>query len=261
MFYKKKGLPEEGEYILCTVKTILYHSVFAELDEYERKEGMIHISEVAPGRIRNLRDYVREGKKIICKVLRVRLDKGQVDLSLRRVSVAMRKKKNTQIKQEQKAEKIMEIVAQKSNTDVKKLYEDFGNRIWEEYGGLSQFFQEIAADEASLEDFGVPQKYADVLTEVLKEKFKPQSVEMEKELELKSEAPDGVEIIKEALKRAVDVAKEKKYDVKISYISAPRYHVKVSALDYKLADKALEDVTSAAVNFVVSKHGYGGVKK
>lgn len=261
MFYKKKGLPEEGEYVLCTVKTILYHSVFAELDEYDRKDGMIHISEVAPGRIRNLRDYVREGKKIICKVLRVRPDKGQVDLSLRRVSIAMRKKKNTQIKQEQKAEKIMEIVAQRSNSDVKKLYEDFGNKIWEEYGGLSQFFQEIAADEMSLEDAGISQKYADVLTEVIKEKFKPQTIEIEKELELKSESPNGVELVKEALKKAMDIAVEKKYDVKISYLSAPRYRIKVSALDYKIAEKALEDVTSAAINFVVSKHGYGGVKK
>jgi len=95
MFYKKKGLPEEGEYILCTVKKILFHSVFVSLDEYEHKEGMVHISEVSPGRIRNIRDYVKEGKKLICKVLRVKHDRGQVDLSLRRVSVSMRKKKNT----------------------------------------------------------------------------------------------------------------------------------------------------------------------
>lgn len=261
MFYKKKGLPEEGEYVLCTVKSILFHSVFVELDEYDHKEGMVHISEVSPGRIRNLRDFVREGKKIICKVLRVRLDKGQVDLSLRRVSIAMRKKKSTDIKQEQKAEKIMELAAQKLGTNINKLYEDFGNKIWEEYGGLSQFFQEAAVDSASLGDFGVPQKYVSTLTEILKDKIKPQHVEIEKELELMSEAPNGIEIVKEALKKATDLAIEKKYDVKISYLSAPRYHVKVSALDYKVAEKAMGDITSAAINLITSKNGYGGVKK
>ena len=71
MFYKKKGFPEEGELLLCTVKKILYHSVFVDLDEYENKEGMIHISEVSPGRIRTLSDFVREGKKIICKVMNI----------------------------------------------------------------------------------------------------------------------------------------------------------------------------------------------
>lgn len=260
MFYKKKGLPEEGEYVLCTVKKILYHSVFVSLDEYDRKEGMVHISEVSPGRIRNLRDYVKEGKKIVCKVLRVRHERGQVDLSLRRVSVAMRKKKNTEIKQEQKAEKIMEIVAKKLGVDIKSLYEDFGNKVWEEYGGLHPFFQEVISGEASLEDF-VPQKYANSLGEVIKEKIKPQTVEIEKYLELKSEASDGVEAIKGALKEAEELAKKNKYDVKISYVSAPRYKVRVTAPDYKSAEKAMEEVTLAAINFITSQNGYGEVKK
>lgn len=260
MFYKKKGLPEEGEYVLCTVKKILFHSVFVDLDEYDHKEGMVHISEVSPGRIRNLRDYVREGKKIICKVLRVRYDKNQVDLSLRRVSVAMRKKKNTDLKQEQKSEKIMEIIAQKVGVDIKKLYEEFGNKIWEEYGGLFPFFQEIVSGDVSVKEL-VPQKYADALNEVLKEKFKVQTIEIEKDLELKSEAPNGIELIKDTLKEAENAAKKKNYDLKISYISAPKYRLKITALDYKAAEKAIEEITSTAIKFITSQKGYGGVVK
>lgn len=260
MFYKKKGLPGEGEYILCTVKKILFHSVFVSLDEYQHKEGMIHISEVSPGRIRNLRDYVKEGKKLVCKVLRVKHDRGQVDLSLRRVSVAMRKKKNAELKQEQKAEKIMEIVAKKMNIDMKALYENFGNKIWEEYGSLNQFFQDVTSDEASLEDF-VPQKYISSLAEVIKEKIKLQTIEIERNLELRSESSNGIELIKETLKKAIELAKSKNYDVKISYISAPHYNIKVSSLDYKDAERAMEEVTSAAIEFITSKKGYGEVKK
>jgi len=261
MFYKKKGLPEEGEYILCTVKKILYHSVFVDLDEYEKRDGMIHISEVSPGRIRNIRDYVKEGKKLICKVLRVKHDRNQVDLSLRRVSVAMRKKKNAEIKQEQKAEKIMEIIAKKLSVEVKKLYEDFGNKIWEEYEGLHPFFQEVIANNVSLKDAGIPQNYVDILEKTIKEKVKPKTFEIERNLELRSEASDGIEIIKEALKKAEDLAKENKYDIKINYISAPKYNIKVSALDYKTAEKAMEEITSAAIKFIESKKGKGEVKK
>lgn len=260
MLYKKEGLPEEGEYVLCTVKKILFHSVFVYLDEYHDKEGMVHISEVSPGRIRNLRDYVKEGKKLICKVLRVRPEKGQVDLSLRRVSVAMRKKKNTEIKQEQKAEKIMEILAKKLGVDIKILYEDFGNKVWDEYGSLNSFFQEVSAGEASLEDF-VSQKYIVPLAEIIKEKIKPQVIEVKRDLELKSEASNGIEVIKEALQKAEDLAKEKNYDIKMNYISAPKYSLKVSALDYKVAEKAMEELTSMIINFIVSKNGYGKVVK
>ena len=261
MFYKKKGLPEEGEYILCTVKKILFHSVFVILDEYDRKEGMIHISEISPGRIRNIRDYVKEGKKLICKVLRVKHDKGQVDLSLRRVSVSMRKKKNTEIKQEQKAEKIMELVAKKLNIDLKKLYEDFGNRIYEEYGGLNAFFQEFVSGDVSMEEIGIPKHYIPILTEIVKEKIKPVTVEIESTLVLKSEDSNGIEVIKEALKKISDIAKKNNYDIKISYVSAPNYNIKITAPDYKTAEKAMEETTSTAIKFIVSKNGFGEIKK
>ncbi|MEK6948847.1 MAG: S1 RNA-binding domain-containing protein, partial [Nanoarchaeota archaeon] len=60
MLLQKKGFPQEDELVLCTVTKVEFHSVFVTLDEYG-KGGMIHISEVSPGRIRNIRDFVREG--------------------------------------------------------------------------------------------------------------------------------------------------------------------------------------------------------
>src|SRR3990167_9616471 len=87
MLYKKKGMPEVNEVVMCTVKKVLFHSVFVDIEDYGL-EGMIHISEVSPGRIRNIRDYVKEGKKIVCKVLKVDEVKGHIDLSLRRVNEA-----------------------------------------------------------------------------------------------------------------------------------------------------------------------------
>lgn len=261
MFYKKKDLPEEGEYVLCTVKKILYHSVFVDLDEYENQDGMIHISEISPGRIRNIRDYVREGKKLICKVLRVKLDKKQVDLSLRRVSVSMRKKKNTEIKQEQKAEKIIEIVSKKLGANVPQVYSDFGNRICEEYGSMNNFFQEVVKEETTLKEADIPQKYIDVLEGTIKEKIKPITVEVHANLILQSFAPNGVELIKEALKKITDLAKQKNYNIELSYISAPRYSIKLTSEDYKKAEKAMSELTEAAIKFIESQGGKGEVKR
>jgi len=68
MLLKKEGFPEEDELVMCTITKVQFHSVFANLDDYG-KNGMIHISEVSPGRIRNIRDFVKEGKKVVCKVL------------------------------------------------------------------------------------------------------------------------------------------------------------------------------------------------
>ena len=140
MFLKKEGLPEEDELVLCTVTKIYYQSVFVNIDEYERS-GMIPISEIAPGRIRNIRDFVKEGKKVVCKVLRIDKEKGHVDLSLRRVNDAQRRQKLSQIKQEQLAENIIALLAKKQKTETKKLYDTVTEKLFEEYESVFDAFE------------------------------------------------------------------------------------------------------------------------
>src|SRR3989339_26166 len=106
MLIKRIGYPEESDLVMCTVNYIQHNSVFVSIHEYNR-QGMIPISEIAPGRIRNIRDYVTEGRVVICKVLRVNQERGYIDLSLRRVSESQRRQKSDEVKQETKAEKII----------------------------------------------------------------------------------------------------------------------------------------------------------
>ena len=119
---EKKEFPEEGELLLCTVTKIFGHSVFVNIEDFS-KSGMIHISEISPGRIRNLRDYVVEGKKIVCTVLKIDKIKGHIDLSLRRVTEGQRRKKLESIKQEQKSKKIIESVAKEILPEIAKIKE------------------------------------------------------------------------------------------------------------------------------------------
>ena len=77
--------PEEGELVVCTVKNVKNFGAFGDLDEYDGKEGFIHVAEVSSGWIKYIRDYVREGQKLVCKVLRVDKEKGHIDLSLKAV--------------------------------------------------------------------------------------------------------------------------------------------------------------------------------
>ena len=72
---------EHNQIVLCTVDKILGTTVFVKIEG--GGEGTITTSEISPGRIRNLRDYVVPGKKIVCKILSIKGDK--VYLSLRRV--------------------------------------------------------------------------------------------------------------------------------------------------------------------------------
>ena len=239
MVKKKQGMPEESELVLCTVTKIYPHCVFANIDDYENKQGMIHISEISPGRIRNIHDYVRVGKKVICKVLKVNLERGHIDLSLRRVSEGQKKEKAEMIKKQQKAEKIIEFVAEKLKINKDKLYNELVGKTEEEYATLHDVFEDFIVDESALKSLNLPKQVYDALAEVVRQRIKPPEVIIEGEVKLRSYAPDGVDVIRKILADA-DGADEA---VKIKYKGGGAYSISVTYDNYKDAEKIMQRTT------------------
>ena len=246
MLLRKEGFPEDNELVLCTVTAIHYHSVFVNLDEYG-KSGMIHISEISPGRIRNIRDYVKEGKKIVCKVLRIHRDKGHIDLSLRRVNEGQRKEKVSQMKQEQLAEKIVENVAKQRKEKLEELYAKITKKVFEKYDNLYDAFDDASAGRAKLEELGIEADVAKQLMEIISQRIKPTEIEIGGEIVLQSYEPDGVEVIKEGVKKA-----EKKAEIR--YTGGGTYSIKVKSLEYKDAEKDLKNALDALEKHMESHH-------
>jgi len=253
MLLKKKGFPEENELVMCTVTKVQFHSVFANLDEYG-KGGMIHISEVSPGRIRNIRDFVKEGKKVVCKILRINTEKGHIDLSLRRVTETQKRNKVDGIKQEQKAEKILEFVSKDLKLDVNKLFEDITANVLKKYESLYEFFQNVVTDSNAIKDAGLDEKTAKKLEEAIKVRIKEVSVKSEGKLKLTSYASNGIDIVKEALKKAVETREE---NISIKYLGAGTYSFIVIAKDYKEAEKLLKEGLDKALDHIRINEGEG----
>ena len=253
MLLKKEGFPEEEELVMCTVTKVQFHSVFAVLDEYD-KGGMIHISEVSPGRIRNIRDFVREGKKIVCKVLRVNAEKGHIDLSLRRVTETQKRSKVDELKQEQKAEKILEFVAKDLNTDIKKLYSTINENISKNYASLNEFFEKVVSDNSIIKDSGLDAKAAKKLEEAIKLRMKEATVKIDGKLKLTSFEPDGIDAVKEALKKGQDIGKDK---VMIKYLGGGSYSISVTGSNYKEAEKMLKEVSETILGQIEASSGNG----
>jgi translation initiation factor 2 subunit 1 len=244
MFYKKKGIPEERDVVIVTVKKILFHSIFVSLDEYDNKEGMIHISEIAPGRIRNIRDYVKEGKKLVCLVLRINKEKGHIDLSLRRVPMSLRNKKNEEYKQEIKSEKLLEFIGKEFKADLKDMYKKMGYTLIEHFGLLGIAFNEIAVYGAeAIEELNLPKKEAEVLVKIVQEKIKPTEVSIQCEVILKSLEEDGVEDIRSVLESGDSLANKEEIKFGLSYISAPKYKLEVFGSDFKSTEEDLQLIT------------------
>ncbi len=254
MKYKKEGMPSEGDVVVCVVKTILHNSVFVSLDEYKNKEGIIHISEISPGRIRTIRDYVKEGKTIICKVLRVKDD--NIILSLRRVSGAVKAKKLEELKVEEKSEKVLEVVAKNVNMPFEDLYKSVGVKIIEEFGSLASCFQELVkSNQNVLAKMGVEKKVEDQIIELVKQRFKPPEVKMVKKVIIKNPSPNGIDRIKEVFTDVGGAAKKNGYNVVFSYLGSPQYRMVIVSSDYKSAEKAVADMEKWLTEKVVGSGG------
>ncbi len=248
MFLFRSGFPEESDLVMCTVTNIQHNSIFVGIHEYDR-QGMITISEVAPGRIRNIRDYVAEGKVIVCKVLNVNKERGYIDLSLRRVTEGQRRTKSDELKQELRAEKIIEMTAHVLKQDPKVVYATIAEKLLNNYFYLYQAFDDFLA--GNLEFTGLFDKtLVDLLEKTIREKIKPKEIIVAGDFTLSSWEETGLETVKEAL-----LLTRKYPQSTISYLGGGRYRLIVRGIDYKNLEKILKDASEEVINYVKKHKG------
>ena len=252
MVRMKREWPSEGDLIVGTVHKVLNYGAFASLEEYEGKEAFIHISEVSSGWVKNIRDYVRENQKIVARVLRVNPKKGHVDVSMKRIREDQRTRKIQQWKIEQKAEKLLEISAKSIGKDLDVAYDEIGYAIIDEFGDLYEAFETAAEEgESALKDRGIDGEWAATITEVAKKNISPPEVQITGYINLKSYAPNGVDIIKSAL-GSVEAD-----NISVQCVGAPRYRLIVKSSDYLTAENLMKDAADHCIELVVEEGGEG----
>ncbi|WP_297471012.1 translation initiation factor IF-2 subunit alpha [Thermococcus sp.] len=253
---KAKEFPEEGEFVVATVKNIHPYGAFLTLDEYPGKEGFMHISEVAPTWVKNIRDYVKEGQKVVVKVIRVDPEKGHIDLSLKRVNQQQRKAKLQEYKRAQKAENLLKMAAERIGKDFETAWREVWVPLEEEYGEVYAAFEDAAQNGIEVLKGLIPDEWLEALKPIIEAYVEIPTVTIDAEFEITVPKPNGVEIIKEALIRARDRAnKEKDIEVKFSYQGAPRYRIDITAPDYYKAEEVLESIAEEILRVIKEAGG------
>ncbi|MEM0253809.1 MAG: translation initiation factor IF-2 subunit alpha [Candidatus Bathyarchaeia archaeon] len=259
MALKKPEWPEPGDLVVCTVESITDYGAYVKLDEYD-KTGLLHISEVSSSWVRNIRDYVREGQKVILKVIRVDTEKGHIDLSLRRVTKREKIEKTLSWKRERKAEALLRIVAERAGITFEEALEKVSVVI-EKYG-LYEGFEKAAKEGAEiLIKSGVPENIANIFAEVAKERIRLPSAKVRGIVELKCLRPNGVNVIKEAFLNASKLERLKNVDIKFYVVAAPKYCIEVTASNYKDAETILQKVADKIISHITKAGGHGEFRR
>ena len=217
---------KEDDVVLCTVKSIEGTTVFLEIEG--NGTGSLVLSEIAAGRIRNLREYVAPNKKIVCKVLKI--VNGHPQLSLRRVTA---KEREEVMQRNQKEKTLMSILKTVSKTPEKLI-----EKIKKKYE-LAEFYDK-ARENASLLIEVFTKAEADSLANIFSEK-KEKEKEAKKAITLKSDAPSGLQEIKETLKEGKEV--------QIKYLGSSKFSIAAKGKDFKEANAKVD----AAISQIAQK--------
>jgi len=195
---KKGEWPRKGEIVLGTVVKVNPFSAFVALDEYDKKEGMIHISEIAGKWVRDIRKFVKVGQKIVVLVMRVDKEKQHITLSLKRVKKYDTEQKMKEYKQELKAEKMLKTLAEKANISLEKAYQEIGYPLQDIFGEMFKAFQMSLTDKdyEILLKKGIPEKWAKLIKSVAEEQMELKEITIKGLIELKCYKPNGIKIIK-----------------------------------------------------------------
>jgi translation initiation factor 2 subunit 1 len=250
----EKEFPEEGDLIVGTVTNVQGFGAFVSLDEYPNKEGFIHISEIATGWVKRIRNHVREKQKVVCKVLNVDTAKNHIDLSLKRVNEHQRRDKIQEWKNAQKSAKLFEMVAISLGKSVKDSYQQFGNQLIEKYGTLYAAFEECAYDPTAFKKEGFTGDWITAFETVAKDNISIPFVEIKGMITITSWLPDGINHIRTALTQA----EQSEYDdveISVKYIGAPRYLISVKAPDYKIAEDQMKKAVDRATGYITEHNG------
>lgn len=207
---------KEEDVVMCTVKSIQGTTVFVEIEG--NGEGSIVMSEVAAGRIRNLREYVAPNKKVVCKVLKVHQD--DIQLSLRRVTDKEKREIEERYKKEKNFTTMIKSVIKDPTALIASIKEKY--ELWD-------FFDKLKESPAAIEPF-VKKDEAEKIASMIVEKKEKEKV-VKKAIVLRSSSDQGVRDIKEILSVP---------NVEIRYLGSSQFMISGIGKDFKEANHAVE---------------------
>ena len=250
MSTEEQELPEQGEIVMATITKLMDHGVYATLDEYEDIQGFLHISEIAPGWIRSVNRFVREGEKKVLLIKKVNPQRGDIDLSLKQVSKDQQKQKLKEVKKFEKGKTLLQNLKDNANLTDKEI-EKLEDQIFGKYESVFDAFIDIARNGIdSVKELKLTKKISKPLEEICS-KIKLPSVEIRGIMEITNSNSNGIEIIKENLLQVLE--KDSKID--ITYLGAPKYRLSVVAEDFKTAEKILKPTIENIESSIVKKKG------
>jgi len=254
MVKNRNPFPKEGAFIMARVVDIERQYIYVDLPDYdglpseETARGMIHISEISSRWVRNIRSIVRVGQRVVLRVVKVVPEKGQIDLSLRRVNSAQKALIAKEHKYANKFEILLQFLTETEGIDLTldQTYESIGWPIKEQFDFYQEAIEALKEEGEELlnELTDIPDNVRDAFMKIVDENVEISTVNILGKIKLINKSGDGIIKIKETLNGVVNVIEEsvETRKLSLSYLGAPYYRLEIVTKDYIDAESILSDV-------------------
>ncbi|MAG22196.1 MAG: hypothetical protein CL943_02740 [Candidatus Diapherotrites archaeon] len=249
---EESDFPEVGEIVVVRITKVLDYGAFAVLLEYEDIKGFVHISQVASGWIKNIRNFVKEGEVRAAKVQNVDLTKNQIDLNFTRVSAAAQRAKINEFKQMKRERKLIEALAKSQKKSFDEAWDEVAEPLIKKYGSLVKAFRKIALQEKEAAT-DVGPKWINPLIEMIDKSVTVPVKTIKGILKISVPTSNGIETIKEALTKGFSPSKEA--DVEIFYLGSGKYLIKANSHDFKVLEREMGIISDNIIKFIESHGG------
>ncbi len=212
---------KENDLVLCKVEKVTNTITFVRLPN--GKQGTIISPEIAPGRIKFMRQYVVPNKQIVCKILEILGD--NIHLSLRRVNSKEKKEVMQKFKQEQAINVAFKQI-------LGERLEEINKEILKEFTTLSEFIDAAKHDEKLITNY-VPKVNQESIQK-LTEKGKT-NLELKQNILIKCLEDDGIKRIKK-------VFEIEDKNISITYIAAGQFKLKLQTENFKEGKNQMTEI-------------------
>ncbi len=244
----RKSLPDVGELVVGTVRNVMDMGAYLALDEYDGFPAFLPWSEATSKSVRSIEDVVKEGQKVVVKVIRVDKVKKHVDVSLKRVMEGEKRRKMAFYKRYVKVATLVTLLAEKLGRSIDEAYRDVIWRLEDTYGDpLTGLERAVLEGEQALRNAGIPEYWIKPLLEIARTHIEVKTVRISGIMTIKSTASDGLYRVKDLLLRIKGLLeKEPKVKARLYTVGSPRYRIDLEGHDFKILESILKKILEEA---------------
>jgi len=243
--------PRQGSLVIAVISKITNFGAYVKLIEFGDIEAFLPIREVSSGWIKNIREYIHDGQKVVCFVHGIDKDKGTIDVSLKRVSTKDSKDKIRSYNLEKRLIALFSQTVKKEKAGKDEL----SPIIIQEFGTYTNFMENALNNTPEFEKSTLPKKVKEAFIKALEQNRKQKRYFVSYIATISTyNTESGATELRSLMKEI------KETGVELGYIGAPKYRLFAEGTDYVNAEAKIDKVREL-VTATLKKGGMFEIEK